>query len=153
MTDKKLKRKVERRPVAKVINVQPPRPAEGLFNPFAEAKAAERASAESHTPVPQHRTTEAPQPQDFKEQSESITEVPQYRGTVVPETNFYKKANEVPDHLARQLTGAESKVLEQIIRLTVGFHRDERQVRVSVLQARTGYGSDKTVRTALQGLE
>jgi hypothetical protein len=44
-------------------------------------------------------------------------------------------------------------VLEQIVRLTVGFNLDERQVRVSVLQERTGYGSDKTVRAALQGLE
>ena len=44
-------------------------------------------------------------------------------------------------------------MLEQIVRLTVGFNLDERQVRVSVLQERTGYGSDKTVRAALQGLE
>jgi hypothetical protein len=41
MTEKKLKAKVVRRTVQKVINVQPPRPSEGLFNPFAEAKAAE----------------------------------------------------------------------------------------------------------------
>jgi hypothetical protein len=120
--------------------------------------------AEPFAPVPEYRTTEVPEsPQlsGFKQQSEQITGVPEYRGTgvpryrgtTVPESNYHKKANEVPDHLARRLTGAESKVLEQIIRLTVGFHRDERQVRVSVLQERTGYGSDKTVRTALHGLE
>ena len=107
-------------------------------------------------PVPDYRSTEVPerpQPVDIKEQGEVITEVPQYRGTAVPESNFYKKANEATDHLDRHLTSSESKLLEQIIRLTVGFNRDERQVRISVLQERSGYGSDKTVREALKGLE
>ena len=119
---------------------------------------------EAPTPVPEYRTTEvpeSPQPEDFKEQSGPTTrvpdyrstEVPQYRGTAVPESKFYKKANEAADHLDRHLTPAESKVFEQIVRLTVGFNLDERQVRISVLQERTGYGSDKTVRAALKGLE
>lgn len=116
------------------------------------------------TEVPEHRSTEAPgqsQPQVFKEHNVPgtelpdyrTTEVPQHRGTAVPQTKFYKKANEAADHLDRQLTPAESKVLEQILRLTVGFNLDERQVRISVLKERTGYGSDKTVRMAIQGLE
>jgi hypothetical protein len=123
------------------------------------APVPEHRSAE----VPEHRTTElpeSPQTQDFKESKANIavpkhrsTEVPKYRGTAVPETKFYKKANEAADRLDRHLTPAESKVFEQIVRLTVGFNLDERQVRVSVLQERTGYGSDKTVRAALQGLE
>jgi hypothetical protein len=49
MTEKKPKRKVERRSVMKVINVQPPRPSDDLFNPFAEAKAAE-APTTHHLP-------------------------------------------------------------------------------------------------------
>jgi hypothetical protein len=115
------------------------------------------------TEVPEHRTTEVPklaQTQDFKESERETTlpkyrttAVPEHRGTAVPETKFYKKANEAADQLDRHLTPAESKVFEQIVRLTVGFNLDERQVRVSVLQERTGYGSDKTVRAALQGLE
>lgn len=128
-------------------------------------------SVESPAPVPEHRSTEVPehrttevpeQPQtpESKEEAPS-TEVPEHRSTgapkrrstAVPETKFYKKANEAADHLDRQLTPAESKVFEQIVRLTIGFNLDERQVRVSVLQQRTGYGSDKTVRAALQGLE
>lgn len=159
MSEKKQKRKVERRAVAKVINVQPPRPADDLFNPFAEAKAAERAAE-----LPQYRSTELPEPpqvSDFKEQPAPITavpnyrstELPQYRTTAVPESNYYKKANEAADALDRNLTPAESKVFEHLVRLTVGFNRDERQVRISVLTERTGYGSDKTVRMALAGLE
>jgi hypothetical protein len=118
---------------------------------------------EPPAPIPEHRSTEVPkqpQTQDFKELKLSTelpqyrsTAVPKHRGTAVPETKFYKKANEAADHLDRNLTPAESKVFEQIVRLTVGFNLDERQVRVSVLQERTGYGSDKTVRSALQGLE
>ncbi|HYJ46478.1 MAG TPA: hypothetical protein VEV81_07675, partial [Pyrinomonadaceae bacterium] len=115
------------------------------------------------TEVPKHRTTEVPerpQTEDFKEPN-SLNEsmeyrsasVPKYRSTAVPETKYYKKSNEATDHLDRHLSPAESKVFEQIVRLTVGFSLDERQVRVSVLQERTGYGSDKTVRLALQGLE
>jgi hypothetical protein len=115
------------------------------------------------TEVPEHRSTEVPKPsqtQDSKESQPNIempkhrtTAVPEHRGTAVPEAKFYKKANEAADQLDRHLTPAESKVFEQIVRLTVGFNLDERQVRVSVLQDRTGYGSDKTVRAALQGLE
>jgi hypothetical protein len=54
MTDKKQNLKVERRTVAKVINVQPPRPADDLFNPFAEAKAAEAAADAISPPTSSH---------------------------------------------------------------------------------------------------
>ena len=116
------------------------------------------------TGVPKYRSTEksqSPQSADFKEESGQIIEtadhrstgVPEYRSTAVPESNFYKKANEAADSLDRHLTPSESKVFEHLVRLTVGFQRDERQVRISVLAQRTGYGSDKTVRLALAGLE
>ena len=119
--------------------------------------------AEPPTSVPEPRTTEVPKPsqvQEYKELSPNTelpeyrsTEVPRHGNTPVPGAKFYKKSNEAADQLDRNLTPAESKVFEQIVRLTVGFNLDERQVRVSVLQKRTGYGSDKTVRSALQGLE
>lgn len=65
MTEKKQKPKVERRTVTKVINVQPPRPADDLFNPFKEAKAAEAAAlAPLQVTLPQgtppHPTPEKP---------------------------------------------------------------------------------------------
>ncbi|HLM57260.1 MAG TPA: hypothetical protein VK422_14195, partial [Pyrinomonadaceae bacterium] len=116
------------------------------------------------TPVPEHRTTAVPESKstvDIKALSDSSSPVPQYRSTgvpqyrsnVVPESRFYKKANEASDQLDRHLTAAESKVFDQLLRLTVGHNKDERQVRISVLQQRTGYGSDKTIRMALSGLE
>ncbi|HEV2863863.1 MAG TPA: hypothetical protein VGX48_22905 [Pyrinomonadaceae bacterium] len=115
------------------------------------------------TPVPEYRGTGVPdhnQTIDSKEQIGIITPVPEYRGTgvpehrnsVIPESRFYRKANEASDTLDRKLTAAESKVFDQLLRLTVGLNKDERQVRISVLQQRTGYGSDKTIRTALAGL-
>lgn len=116
------------------------------------------------TPVPEYRTTAVPESKataDIKTSNDSFTPVPQYRSTavpeyrnsIVPEARFYKKANEASDQLDRHLTAAESKVFDQLLRLTVGHHKDERQVRISVLQQRTGYGSDKTIRMALAGLE
>jgi DNA-binding HxlR family transcriptional regulator len=151
---KTLRPKPERRAVS-VISVPDARPDDGLFNPFKEAKAAEAQI----TAVPQYRSTAVPEPEldDKPEQSQIIvpqnTGVPEYRSTVVPERNYYKKANEVADAIDRTLTPAESKVFEQLLRLTVGFQRDTRQVRVSVLMERTGFKSDKTVRQALRGLE
>jgi hypothetical protein len=116
------------------------------------------------TSTPEYRITEVPdssQAVDLKEQIEIPTPVPEYwsnevsqhRNTVIPESRFYRKANEASDALDRRLTAAESKVFDQLLRLTVGHNKDERQVRISVLQQRTGYGSDKTIRTALAGLQ
>ena len=82
------------------------------------------------------------------------TGVPEYRSTpVVPQERFYKKANAVADQIDRTLTPSESKVFEQLIRLSVGFNKEVCRVRVSVLMERTGYTSDKTVRAALRSLE
>jgi hypothetical protein len=128
------------------------------------------------TPVPEYRSTEAikPEPQLNQPNTQliptNITAVPEHRGTPVPETensrivenrqaspvipksNFYRKANEVVDQLDRELTPAESKVFDHLIRLSVGFNKDWCQVRISTLQERTGYRSDKTVRAAINGL-
>ena len=144
--------KPERRTVS-VISVPDARPDDGLFNPFKEAKAAEV------TAVPEYSSTTVSIPEielnPTVVESPTIltTAVPQYRSTAVPQRNYYKKANEVADEIDRTLTPAESKVFEQLLRLTVGFQRDTRQVRVSVLMERTGYTSDKTIRQALRGLE
>lgn len=144
------KKKPERRAVS-VISVPDARPDDGLFNPFKEAKAAESQI----TGVPQYRSTAVDEqiPIESTEIVSDITAVPQYRSAVVPERNYYKKSNEVADSIDRTLTPAESKVFEQLLRLTVGFQRDTRQVRVSVLMERTGFKSDKTVRQAIRGLE
>jgi hypothetical protein len=80
MTEKKPKRKVERRAVAKVINVQPPRPADDLFNPFAEAKAAEAAknlpppqvTSPQVTPPHPTPTAEAAPVKDFNRRANSL---------------------------------------------------------------------------------
>ena len=125
-----------------------------------EAKEkAERESAQA-TGVPQYSGTEVLSPQTEKIQpivkndASIVTGVPEYRSTgVIPQERFYKKANEVADHIDRTLTPAESKVFEQLIRLSIGFNKEVCRVRVSVLMERTGYNSDKTVRAALRGLE
>jgi hypothetical protein len=119
----------------------------------------------SPTPVPEYRSTEPSkskllEEEDFNQHpSHLLTEVPKYRSTpvpqqseVIPTSNFYRKANEVADELDRELTPAESKVFEHLIRLSVGFNKDRCQVRISALQKRTGYRSDKTVRAAINGL-
>src|SRR5215213_11278725 len=79
MTEKKQKRKVERRTVAKVINVQPPRPADDLFNPFAEAKAAETRALTSPQPTSPQVTPPHPTPaneiapaKDFNRRANSL---------------------------------------------------------------------------------
>jgi hypothetical protein len=125
-----------------------------------EAKEkAEREAAQS-TAVPQYSSTEVPKNQSQeiqplnKNSTTIITGVPEYQSTpVIPQGKFYKKANEVADHIDRTLTPAESKVFEQLIRLSIGFNKEVCRVRVSVLMERTGYSSDKTVRAALHGLE
>jgi hypothetical protein len=127
-----------------------------------EKEAKEKAERESVqiTGVPEYSSTEALEGQLreteplIKNDLSGITGVPGYFGTpVIPREKFYKKANEVADHIDRTLTPAESKVFEQLIRLSIGFNKEVCRVRVSVLMERTGYTSDKTVRAALRGLE
>lgn len=98
------------------------------------------------TAVPEHRGTGVPQ------QGNSHAAESKVGSQVIPTSNFYRKANEVVDQLDRELTPAESKVFDHLIRLSVGFNKDWCQVRISTLQARTGYRSDKTVRAAINGL-
>ncbi|HYP00212.1 MAG TPA: hypothetical protein VER76_08480, partial [Pyrinomonadaceae bacterium] len=120
---------------------------------------AERETAQT-TGVPEYRSTgvtqaEAKELQPVTEKQPAvITGVPEYSGTpVIPQERFYRKANPVADQIDRTLTPSESKVFEQLIRLSVGFNKEVCRVRVSVLMERTGYTSDKTVRAALRGLE
>ncbi len=127
-----------------------------------EKEAKEKAERETTriTAVPEYSGTE--QSNELAQETKPVnkndtpntTGVPEYRGTpVIPQERYYKKANEVADHIDRTLTPAESKVFEQLIRLSIGFNKEVCRVRVSVLMERTGYNSDKTVRAALRGLE
>jgi hypothetical protein len=127
-----------------------------------EKEAREKAEREAPqtTGVPEYRSTGEAQTKTkeiepiTEKRPSNITGVPQYSGTpVVPQEKFYKKANAVADQIDRTLTPSESKVFEQLIRLSVGFNKEVCRVRVSVLMERTGYNSDKTVRAALRGLE
>jgi hypothetical protein len=139
---------------------------DSLLDEYDEAQP----KREEATAVPQYRSTAVPilLPQSALVEStiESTyktrsTGVPEYRSTEVgpilvspvPTKEFYRKPNQTADHLDRQLTPAESKVLDHLVRLSVGFNKDRCQVRISVLMDRTGYRSDKTVRTAIIGLE
>jgi hypothetical protein len=140
-------------------------------DPTSKVEGKERTAI-----VPEYRSTAVPiqEPSEGEQLTQIappiITTVPEYRGTGVPEqgnnltaenkvgsqviptSNFYRKANEVVDQLDRKLTPAESKVFDHLIRLSVGFNKDWCQVRISTLQGRTGYRSDKTVRAAINGL-
>jgi hypothetical protein len=133
-------------------------------------------TSENSTAVPQYRSTAVAEDETLIEQnltqnsSSPSTGVPEYRSTgvpkrkdisasegkassrVIPTSNFYRKANEVVDQLDRELSPAESKIFDHLIRLSVGFNKDWCQVRISTLQQRTGYRSDKTVRAAINGL-
>jgi hypothetical protein len=148
---------------------------DSLLDEYDEPSAKVEVNEDS-TAVPEYRSTEANKSQPSVEQaftqspSPLITAVPEHRGTgvpqqrnapitesrarsqVIPTSNFYRKANEVVDQLDRELTPAESKVFDHLIRLSVGFNKDWCQVRISTLQERTGYRSDKTVRAAINGL-
>jgi hypothetical protein len=148
---------------------------DSLLDEYDEPAAKVEANEDS-TAVPEYRSTEAIQDEFPVEQeltqtpSPFVTGVPEYRGTGVPErkdvsaserkantqviptSNFYRKANKVVDQLDRELTPAESKIFDHLIRLSVGFNKDWCQVRISTLQQRTGYRSDKTVRAAINGL-
>ncbi len=129
----------------------------------------EKTPAPTITAVPEYRSTEPntnnniEKPDNIQHTISESTGVPQYRSTtaveklqpksaVIPDEKFYRKANEASDDLDRSLSPAESRVLDHLMRLSVGFNRNWCQVRVSVLQVRTGYRSDKTVRAALHGL-
>jgi hypothetical protein len=127
-----------------------------------EKEAREKAERESSqtTGVPEYRSTgvtllETRETQTVPDKNTSTTTgVPEYRSTaVIPQDKFYKKANAVADKIDRTLTPSESKVFEQLIRLSIGFNKEVCRVRVSVLMERTGYTSDKTVRAALRSLE
>lgn len=148
---------------------------DSLLDEYDEPATKVEAS-ENSTAVPEYRSTGAIESESAVEQgftqtsSPLITAVPEHRGTGVPErtdastsqskvssqviptSNFYRKANEVVDQLDRELTPAESKIFDHLIRLSVGFNKDWCQVRISTLQQRTGYRSDKTVRAAINGL-
>ena len=127
-----------------------------------EKEAREKAErvAPQITAVPEYSGTAvtAQKPEETTPNSKDApaptTAVPEYRGTpVIPQEKFYKKANAVADQIDRTLTPSESKVFEQLLRLSVGFNKEACRVRVSVLMERTGYNSDKTIRAALRGLE
>jgi len=148
---------------------------DSLLDEYDEPTAKVEANEDS-TAVPEYPSTGAVktqptiEPELTQPPSPLITAVPEHRGTGVPErkivstaesktssqviptSNFYRKANEVVDQLDRELTPAESKIFDHLIRLSVGFNKDWCQVRISTLQQRTGYRSDKTVRAAINGL-
>ncbi|HEX8474400.1 MAG TPA: hypothetical protein VF666_10235 [Pyrinomonadaceae bacterium] len=177
--EKREKRKIVKRPAGLVIPVPAPRPTvsdDPSRKIFQQAAEAERAQNEAITAVPQYRSTAPPLDAETTEDTtvsgKTTTPVPEYRSTGVsesqkfdtqtkqtpasspiPSEKFYRKANATADHLDRALTPAESKVLDHLVRLSVGFNKEHCQVRVSTLQQRTGYRSDKTVRAALIGLE
>ncbi|MDX6695723.1 MAG: hypothetical protein QOF02_3326 [Blastocatellia bacterium] len=132
------------------------------------SKETEKLPATSGTAVPQYRSINPQQQEKGKnkaiklESPDSGTAVPEHRSTGVPEhkqllsaiptSNFYRKSNEVVDQFDRELTPAESKVFDHLLRLSVGFNKEWCQVRITTLQQRTGYRSDKTVRAAINGL-
>jgi hypothetical protein len=177
--EKREKRKIVKRPAGLVIPVPAPRPTvsdDPSRKIFQQAVAAEKAQNEAITAVPQYRSTaplsDEPIVVNNSFGDEKATPVPEYRSTgaiptpkaeaqsqqvpsssPIPSEKFYRKSNATADHLDRALTPAESKVLDHLVRLSVGFNREHCQVRVSTLQQRTGYRSDKTVRAALIGLE
>lgn len=72
--------------------------------------------------------------------------------SIGPQTNFYRKPNNAADQLDRTLSPAQSKIYDHLFRLSIGFNKDICQVRISTLQERTGYRSDKTIREAINGL-
>lgn len=144
---------------------QLPHPVEeilGLAIPSSDREQSE--SDYRSTAVPQYRSNKPEkQPETSKKpnkisnptlkQASAITAVPQYRSTAVgPTKEFYRKPNEISDHLDRTLTAAESRILDHIYRLTIGFNRTTCRVTIRELLNRTGYRSDKTVRIALVGL-
>jgi hypothetical protein len=119
MNDKKQKPKVERRTVAKVINVQPPRPTGDLFNPFAEAKAAETDQSPTNHPPP---TSQA-----------------QATHPVAPERNFARVANSValeaiPASLFRGESFKTYYALHQRTRAAIVPRRSIRATKAEVME-------------------
>lgn len=100
------------------------------------------------TALPEYRSTA---PANF-EQSPALPNNRDSAPSAIPTSNFYRKTNDIADRIDRNLTPAESKIFDQLVRLSVGFNREWCQVRVTTLIKRTGYRSDKTVRAALNGL-
>ncbi len=100
------------------------------------------------TALPEYRSTGVPK----NEQSPSLPIAKNAAPSAIPTSNFYRKTNDIADRIDRNLTPAESKIFDQLVRLSVGFNREWCQVRVTTLIKRTGYRSDKTVRAALNGL-
>lgn len=166
---KRSKPTIARRKAGLVINPPAPRPME------ADHPALQIFHSNSGTPVisPNLPTpliaANSAESTNYNQPSVLTTAVPQYRSTAVlesntinlidhaansaiPTKNFYRKTNHIADQLDRSLTPAESKVLDHLVRLSIGFNKNTCQVRVSTLLNRTGYRSDKTVRAAINGL-
>jgi hypothetical protein len=166
---KRTKPTIARRKAGLVINPPVPRPME------ADHPALQIFHSNSGTPViaepttPPFATINPTTISSYDTSNQSTTAVPQYRSTapldtqtnnpradqttsVIPTKNFYRKTNHIADQLDRSLTPAESKVLDHLVRLSVGFNKNTCQVRVTTLLNRTGYRSDKTVRAAINGL-
>jgi len=166
---KRTKPTIARRKAGLVINPPAPRPMESdhpalqIFHSHSGTPVISDPTATSQTPVTASKSTVYDTPHN------SATAVPQYRSTAAPESqatnsraaqansviptkNFYRKTNHIADQLDRSLTPAESKVLDHLVRLSVGFNKNTCQVRVTTLLNRTGYRSDKTVRAAINGL-
>jgi hypothetical protein len=147
MTEKKQKRKVERRPVAKVINVQPPRPADDLFNPFAEAKAAEiakvAASAEMAPTPPQVTSPQVTPPHP----TPIITEV-------APAKDFNRRANSLErDALPAGLfPGSSKKLYDALYLRTRGAVTPSRTIRAKKKEMMrwAGIGSENTMDSHLR---
>ena len=135
MTEKKQKSKVERRTVAKVINVQPPRPADDLFNPFAEAKAAEAAKATPTPPLPTSPHLTPPHPTPTTE--------------VAPVKDFNRRANSLErDALPAGLfPGTSKKLYDALYLRTRGAIVPSRTVRAKKKEMMrwAGIGSENTM--------
>ncbi|HEV7860797.1 MAG TPA: hypothetical protein VGO91_19410 [Pyrinomonadaceae bacterium] len=159
MSEKK-KPKPRKRAAGLVIAAPIPRPVSPDDPSLRLFREAKEAQARQNTALPEYRSTgpsgqQTVIPEEVTDApSDQITGVPEYRSQqVIPDKNFYRKANEAADQLDRTLNPAESKVLDHLLRLSVGFNKKTCQVRVSKLLERTGYRSDKTIREALRGLE
>jgi hypothetical protein len=133
----------------------------GLSVPPALRMPHEDLIHPENTAVLRYRSTAVPQSENTVREEQVSGQLPEYSGTAVPnnpktpvpESHFYRKPNAASDALDRQLSAAESKVFDQLYRLIHGFNLAQRQIRIEVLRQRTGYNSDKTIRTALAGLE
>ena len=135
MTEKKQKRKVERRTVAKVINVQPPRPADDLFNPFAEAKAHEVAKTHPTPPQVASPQVTSPHPTPIAE--------------IAPVKDFNRRANSLErDALPAGLfPGTSKKLYDALYLRTRGAVVPTRTIRArkKEMMRWAGIGSENTM--------